>query len=545
MTKRVTAGLLALGGTCLKVYQWYFSRPLWLDEQMVLLNARDRTLAELMRPLWLDQAAPVGWMALQHTVMTTFGTADRAMRALPVLCGIATIWVAWWLAQRWMRPVAAAVLVALCGVAQWMTFYALEVKPYSADALSALFLPALAIWAADNTKTGQIDLRKSAVWWVAAAAAQWFSFGAISVTPALALILFGLAWRRSGERGAALFAIQGTVWLVFFAAQYMLVMRTASGSEFLRNYWAAGFPPDGAGIPGALRWLALQAQPIAAHPGATTLWWLFWISAAYGTGVLLTSHPVMGLVIASVPISAAVLAVLRLIPLHDRLALWIIPALYAAIAVAAGDIVDRLRAPRSPRRVAAIAAALLFSTGAWVVVVNILQLGEQRIIVSGDNHGVHDRRAVRILLEQRQPGDVLLTNHFALPAMWWYGNVDIGDPNSGSRFPDGTPLMKIEHVHFGVQGCRRRTQMRSLSEALAGASRAAVYLGFASRVPPGFQERVLHDLAQLGSRVFYTRVAQEGLVAIFDLREPPAEPVNPTLPELEEGCVHAVPAERW
>jgi hypothetical protein len=125
----------------------------------------------------------------------------------------------------------------------------------------------------------------------------------------------------------------------------------------------------------------------------------------------------------------------------------------------------------------------------------------------------------------------------------------VGDPNSGSRFADGTPLMKIEHVHFGVQGCRERTQMRSLSAALAGAPRAAVYLGFASRIPPGFQERVLHDLAQLGSRVFYAQVAQEGLVAIYDLRDPPEDPPGDNTGtdglELTEGCLDAVPAERW
>jgi hypothetical protein len=489
-------------------------------------------------------------MALQHLVIMAFGTTDRAVRAVPVLCGIATIWVAWWMGVRWMRPVAAVVLVALCGIAQWMTFYALEVKPYSADALFALFLPALAIWAADGTNaTRQIDTRRTGVWWIAAAIAQWFSFGATSVTPAIALILFATAWRRNGQRGAILAGAQGVVWLLCFAVQYMLVMRVASGDEFLRTYWAAGFPPEGAGISGALRWLALQAEPIAAHPGATTWRWLFWISAAYGITVLMASHPIMGLVILSVPMSAAVLALLRLIPLHDRLALWIVPALYAAIAVAAGDIFDRLRAPRSSRPVVAIAASIVLSTGAWVVVGNVVQLGEERIIVSGDNHGLHDGRAVRVWESQRQPGDVLLTNHFTLPAVWWYGNVNVGDPNSGSRFADGTPLMKIEHVYFGVQGCRRQTQMRSLSAALAGASRAAVYFGFASRVPPGFQERVLHDLAQLGSRVFYTRVGSEGLVAIYDLRDPPPDPPAGTTDtndlELGEGCVHAVPAERW
>ena len=135
MTKPLVAGLLALAGTALKIYQWYFSRPVWLDEQMVLLNARDRTLTELMRPLWLDQAAPIGWMTLQHLVIAVFGSSDRAMRAVPVLCGIATIWVAWWMAMRWMRPLAAAVLVLAAASAslhlacsEWLTWAFLAVE---------------------------------------------------------------------------------------------------------------------------------------------------------------------------------------------------------------------------------------------------------------------------------------------------------------------------------------------------------------------------------------------------------------------------------
>jgi hypothetical protein len=548
MLKTSVTGLVALAGMALKLYQWYFSRPLWLDEEMILLNARDRTFTELAGLLWLNQAAPIGWLALQHGVTATFGTSDRAVRALPVLFGIATIWVAWWMAARWLKPVAAAVLVALCGFAQWMTFYALEVKPYSADAFMALFLPALAIWAIEETApTAQIDLRRTAVWWVAATLGQWLSFGATFVTPACALTLCATAWRRAGLRTACVVAAQGGVWLACFAVHYMLSIRVASGDEFLRKYWVAGFPPGAAGMSDALRWLIQQAQPIASHPGGTTLWWLFWVSAAYGIAVLLAKRPAMGVLLLSVPISASLLAVLRVIPLSDRLALWIIPALYAGVAVAAGDVFERIHAARSYRNWALIAVAIVFSTGAWLVVGNVVQLGEQRIIVYGDNHGLRDDRAVRMMMNQRQPGDVLLTNHYAEPAVWWYGDIDISDPNAGSHLADGAPLLRLEHVLFGLQGCRRRTQMRSLSTALAGAPRAIVYLGFASGVPPGFEPRVLHDLARLGTRVFYSPAGEDGMVAIYDLRHPPEPGSSDDLASLElsEGCIHARTARRW
>jgi len=535
------AGLIALAGTALKILQWYNSRPLWLDEEMVILNARDRTLAELAGPLWLDQAAPFGWMALQRGVITAFGTDDRAVRAVPVLFGIATIWTAVWVARRWMTPIAGVVFVMLCSIAQWMTFYALELKPYSADACSALLLAALAIWAAEEHRPSNIDTRRTTLWWIAAAVMQWFSFGATFVVPVCALALVITAWRRGGERTALTVAAQGVIWLACFGVHYMLSMRTASHDEYLRTYWANGFPPADAGVVGAFRWMAAQLEPLASHPGSTTRWVLFWLTAAYGAIVSLRHRPLMGMVLIGVPISGFVFALVRVAPLHDRLALWITPVLYAAIAVAAGDVVEKLRTPHSARNLAALVPAVIFSVSAWWVTQEILALGSERYIIRGANHGLDDRRAVRLLMNERQPGDVLLANHFSLPAVWWYGNIDLGAPNHGSRFADGAPLFEIRHVYFG-KDCRQSTQTKALSEALAGAPRVLVYLGFDSESPPGFQKRVLEDLTRFGTRVRYSGVS-DGIAAIYDLRQPPADSASDVV--LSEGCVLANPAARW
>jgi hypothetical protein len=50
------AMIIGLVGGGLQVYQWAGARPLWLDEQMIALNLRDRTFAELAGTLWLGQA---------------------------------------------------------------------------------------------------------------------------------------------------------------------------------------------------------------------------------------------------------------------------------------------------------------------------------------------------------------------------------------------------------------------------------------------------------------------------------------------------------
>ena len=54
---------IAAIGVFIVVYQWAAARPLWLDEEMIALNFRDRTFAGLGGRLWLDQSAPLGWLS--------------------------------------------------------------------------------------------------------------------------------------------------------------------------------------------------------------------------------------------------------------------------------------------------------------------------------------------------------------------------------------------------------------------------------------------------------------------------------------------------
>jgi hypothetical protein len=546
---------LALAGTALKIYQWYFSKPLWVDEEMLLLNVRDRAMSELIGPLWLNQAAPLGWVALQRAVITEFGTSDRAVRAIPVLFGIGTLWVAWWMAKRWMNPLAAATFLVLCGTAQWMTYYALEAKPYSADGFWALALPTLAIWAAEPVSQRPLSLARIGVWWSVAAIAQWFSFGAIFVTPGCAVALCAVGWWRAGWRLAAAIALQGIVWLIFFGAHYAISLGYASNDEYLWNYWRSAFPPANAGLTGTVSWLAKQFEPIASNPAGTTLWLSLWLCVAYGIAVSLSRQPAIGLVILCVTISPFALAALRRLPLADRLAFWMVPALYAAVAFAIDDGITRGRMSFSRRKWSGVAVAVGVLVIAGTLCLNIVERGRDNFFVGGDNHGLDDRRALRELMFQRQSGDVWLTTHLGLPAIWWYGNTPISGPNGGSiHAQDKAPIFELNHIPRGTPGCRESQSHDQLSKALAGSRRAAVHLGFGTGIPPGLQELILDELSRLGSLASYRRISSEGVAVTFDFTQPPrswrldvARPSGPRLEDVKPaaGCIGVQRATRW
>ena len=68
----------------LRLQDWAGGRPLWLDEQMIALNIRERTVSELTGALWLDQSAPPGLAATERAAMLAFGVGETALRFVPV-----------------------------------------------------------------------------------------------------------------------------------------------------------------------------------------------------------------------------------------------------------------------------------------------------------------------------------------------------------------------------------------------------------------------------------------------------------------------------
>jgi hypothetical protein len=232
-----------------------------------------------------------------------------------------------------------------------------------------------------------------------------------------------------------------------------------------------------------------------------------------------------------------------------------VPALYAAVAFAFDAAVARGRVALSHRKWAGVAVGIGIALITGRVCVDIVQRGHDTFSVGGDNHALNDRRAVRELMFQRRPGDVWLTTHLGLPAVWWYGNISISDPNGGGSHPDdGAPIFELSHIPRGVPGCRGRQSRERLSNALAGSQRALVHLGFASRTPAGFQELVLDELSRMGTLTSYRRISSEGLAVTFDFTQPPqswrlnfATPSGPKIEDVEPatGCIGVQRARRW
>ena len=543
----------AAAGALLLGVEWQWGRMLWLDEEMIAINLRDRSMRELAGTLSLGQAAPYGWLALQRTMLLAGGTGERTLRLIPLVFGMATLATASWIGRRWMTAAGALSLVFLCAMGQWVSFHALELKHYSADACFGLLLPALAAWAVGKDAEGVNRRRRVLAWWIVAATAQWISNGALFVTPACAIVLVLFTARRFGWQEGMRAAMPGCLWLASFAVNYRVTLGPALGNTFLKGYWANAFPPAAAGPVEILRWLASQLTPLAVKPGGSGFGAAFWGVSAVGL-LAAPGYPLAFRVLfASVPCSAFAWAGLRLVPVSDRLGLWFVPALYVGLAMSVETSIALLRPGITPRlrwiRTAAGAGSLivLLAMAADTYARGKIYLAMRPY---ASNHDLNDRGAINWLLRQRRDGDVWLASYLSLPAIWWYAGREASTPAVEASLEPGSSNCGGSDVGAWAKA--------------GGARRVLVYLGFGHDTPPEFDERLLDRLSSVGSVTAY-RPFHSGHALIVDFTEPSARPVtlaslapqpsgsgqapafSPDRPAAKPGpgCITVAPARRW
>jgi hypothetical protein len=520
------------------VYQWLGAAPLWLDEEMIALNVRDRSFADLAGSLWLEQSAPHGWLVLQRTALLTLGDGELAMRFVPLVFGAATVLAAVWVGHRWMGAASTLGLVLLCWITQWVSHYRFEVKHYTADAFCGLLLPALVVWAME-AETTRMRVRRAVIWWATAAAAQWLANGALLVAPGCAVVLVAGIWRRDGWRASGAAAAGGLIWLVAVAGHYELSLRYTA---HLRDYWSDQFPPHSSGVTGMVRWFADRLDRLASDPGGTQLWRSLWLVAA--CGFVFGPARWLGVVFATVPASAFVYAALGLVPLYGRFSIWIVPALYAGLMLLADRAVRMARVAWTTERWFDLAVPIAVMAIIFRLESDIVARGKDRLDIphSNQKHQLDDRAAVHWLMDQWRPGDAVMTTRLGWPAVWWYGGISIADDARADRSIDSASSYEMMHVSPGP-----RCRPRPLEKTSTAARRLLVYLGFRD-VPPGFENLLMQHLDEVGIVTQYAEFAGLGRGVVVDLEAPF---VQTALPRQRAaggglgGCVGFKPARRW
>jgi hypothetical protein len=333
----LTGALLA--GILLRLHVYLDLRSLWQDEAMLALNILERTPAELLKPLDMNQAAPPGFLMAIKLCVVVFGKSEYALRAVPLACGLLLLPTAYFGTVPLTRR-GALVVAWMMAVNPTLIYFSNEVKQYSSDALATALLLALSIRAFSPGNRARVPgavIIRAAI--IGAALLPWFSHPSIFLIVALGttMIVFSVpAGDRRMRRAGMTVLVAG---LLSFSIEYFLVIRFQVRDPFLVNYWSSAFPPVREGAGALLKWgastlrsfieqlvgsssrIIAAAVVVAAIAGLVRIWrcqrWL---------AVL------MAMVVAEVLSAAAI----HVYPVAGRLMLFLLPV--GAIAVASGII---------------------------------------------------------------------------------------------------------------------------------------------------------------------------------------------------------------
>jgi hypothetical protein len=227
-------------GVALRLVRYLVRFPLWEDECLLSSNYLDRGYLDLLRPLDYYQVCPPGFLWGQLTVVRLLGFTEYALRLIPFLCGMASLFLFRRVAGRLLRGTALVLAVGIFAVGYPMVRYTAEAKPYGCDLFLALAMLAMVVeW-----------LRRPGedrwLWWLAALIGPilWYSYPAVFVGGGLSLAMACALW-RSGRRGWKPWAVYNLALVISFAGLMAVNHMAVDNATQTRmvGEWTDAFPP--------------------------------------------------------------------------------------------------------------------------------------------------------------------------------------------------------------------------------------------------------------------------------------------------------------
>jgi hypothetical protein len=318
--------LLSLGiGMILRIVQYLHHNSYWNDEAALVLNILHRDFAGLLRTLDFAQAAPPAFLWIERWIALRLGSSEYALRALPVLLGLAALPLYATLAWRLLRPAAAAWAVVWFAINDRIIPQVSEVKQYGDD----LFFSTLLFFVAFAPVRPVSPVRRLARSAIVATVAIWFSFPSAIVFGGIVVGLLPQVLRRPRD---LLRFIACTLPPLASAALLAKLVLIHPRDPYLDEFWANHF----VNFSRPLTWLAGALFELADYPFAS-LGVVVLLLAAIGCFALRNQgRQTFMLTTLATLIIALVASALRIYPLGgSRVGLYLFPPLFLLVGAGA------------------------------------------------------------------------------------------------------------------------------------------------------------------------------------------------------------------
>jgi hypothetical protein len=239
---RLVIGLavaICLVGLFLRAYFFGINRSLWVDEAMLALNIVNRSIADLLKPLDLDQGAPVGFLLLQKAVVSLLGSSDYTLRIIPFVAGLASIPLMYLVSKQYLEKSYALLSIGLFALSPALIYYSSELKQYSIDVLITLILLLITSKCLKEKASPRVFVGLG----IAGSLALWVSHSSLFVLAGIFLTM-GLVFAVQKNSHRLLWLIGlGVVWGINLILLYFINLRYLESNNSLLSYWSNSFAP--------------------------------------------------------------------------------------------------------------------------------------------------------------------------------------------------------------------------------------------------------------------------------------------------------------
>jgi hypothetical protein len=237
-------GLVLCVGIAIRVRVVQKAAGLVRDDAAVATSIVQRNEWDLLiKPMFDDQEAPIGYRLLTKEFTRWLGANETALRMPALVASILTL-VFYVILARQVLPVPGQVLGLMLLAFSWpLAYYAGRVKPYSGDALVAIILLITAVSALRRPAT----LGSFATLAVVGIVGWLFSFPAVFVLAGIGMTLVCRSAMAGRLRESIGWIAVSFLWLAAFLALFLTVYRSAANPVQMPWYDRAGafapFPP--------------------------------------------------------------------------------------------------------------------------------------------------------------------------------------------------------------------------------------------------------------------------------------------------------------
>ena len=509
MWVRWLPAVLVVLGIGLRLRQYLSRRSLWNDEAALALNVVRRGYRDLLRPLDIEQGAPLGFLWAQRTAVSLLGNDELALRLVPLCSGIAALVLFAVLARRVLTPWAVPVAVLLFATLGPLVYYSAEAKQYSSDVAVAVLLLLATVMLLD----GPLSPPRAVGWGAIGCASMLVSHPSVIVLGACSLVAAGIVAARAGRRGLVALAPGVTMWVGALAALYVVSLRHLAANPSLEAFWKEGFAPQPLDASTAVPWVADVLAGLVPNPVELTAPVLVLVLAVLGAAVLVVRQTTVGLLVVAVIAAALAAGLVAAYPLKWRLALYLVPVVLLAVA-ASIDAAPCCGAPRPVHVVILVALATVAVHPLHEAVTTVIRpytVTELRPVLE------HVRAAA-------QPGDAVYV-HWTGAVLYDYYAPLLGLPARGGYF---SFTERAPCPDDPVSGLRARP-------------RVWVVFAFPPMYDPADDaDTSLSQFDRLGRRVDARAAPGNASAVLYDTSEGPSAAAAPRTPRLGH-CFAVVP----